>query len=297
MTSTYLTTTFDMQQQNRGQESVEQTLTLSDEAYEQAAACGLGNPVSEYPSLAEKANMGNVMRGIRLAFIFAWLLIVAVCLGLATLLYMLTGPSSYPFDWQDSFFHLLAPCLFLFAALMHTIFMLRAMRLLLKKLVVCTGGMLILRGKRLEASTWEQITAIRLDVTHMQNRFYSSGPVLAYRIKRSNGSALTLDNTKGAQVEERYIAARTPALLARYESGAPLMLGKLCLTPTGITWRRRTLSWHEYAEVRIMQDPSRLHIFQQERARAWAILRPRDVPSLALAGKVIERIQSGQLAE
>ncbi len=42
---------------------MEQTLTLSDEAYEQATIYELGKPVSEYPSQAdtEKMKIGNVM--------------------------------------------------------------------------------------------------------------------------------------------------------------------------------------------------------------------------------------------
>jgi hypothetical protein len=57
---------------------MEQALTLSDEAYEQATIYELGKPVSEYPSQADTEKMKKGMSVIRLAFFLAWILITAL---------------------------------------------------------------------------------------------------------------------------------------------------------------------------------------------------------------------------
>lgn len=271
---------------------MEQTLRLSDEAYEQAAIYELGKPVSEYPSQTDTEKMKKGMSVIRLAFFLAWILITAFCVGFAALLYFL--PTFYSPDLSESIFHFMGPGLFIFMAVMETVFIFRAIRLIVKKLVVCMGGILTLRGSNLEATTWEQITAIQREVTETRTRFSSGKPTITYRLKRSNGSTLTLDAIRGAQVEEYYIEACMPALLAQYKSGAPLALGKLSLDSTGITWQARILPWHEFEEVRIVQNPSRLSIFQRGHGKAWAVLQPKDVPSLALVGRVIEQIRAKQ---
>src|SRR5216683_146656 len=224
---------------------MEQALTLSDEAYEQATIYELGKPVSEYPSQTDTEKMKKGMSVIRLAFFLVWILITAICL-------------------------------------------------IVKKLVVCTGGILTLRGSNLEATTWEQITTIQREVTETRTRFSSGKPIITYRLKRSNGSTLTLDAIRGAQVEEHYIEACLPALLAQYKSGTPLTFGKLSLDSTGITWQARILPWHEFEEVRIVQNPSRLSIFQRGHGKAWTVLRSQNVPSLALVGRVIEQIRAKQ---
>src|SRR5260370_35542374 len=273
---------------------MEQALTLSDEAYEQATIYELGKPVSEYPSQADTEKMKKGISAIRLAFFLAWILITAFCVGLAALIYFLGQPTLSSPDLSESLFHFMGPGLFIFVAVSQTVFIFRAIRLLVKKLVVCTGGILTLRGSNLEATTWEQITTIQREVTETRTRFSSGKPTITYRLKRSNGSTLTLDAIRGAQVEEHYIEACLPALLAQYKSGAPLALGKLSLDSTGITWQARILPWHEFEEIRIVQNPSRLSIFQRGHGKAWTVLRSQNVPSLALVGRVIEQIRAKQ---
>jgi len=273
---------------------MEQTLTLSDEAYEQATIYELGKPVSEFPSQTDTEKMKKGMSVIRLAFFLVWILITAICIGLAALIYFLSQPTLSSPDLSESLFHFMGPGLFIFVAVSQTVFIFRAIRLIVKKLVVCTGGILTLRGSNLEATAWEQITTIQREVTETRTRFSSSKPIITYRLKRSNGSTLTLDAIRGAQVEEHYIEACLPALLAQYKSGTPRTLGKLSLDSTGITWQARILPWHEFEEVRIVQNPSRLSIFQRRHGKAWTVLRPQNVPSLALVGRVIEQIRAKQ---
>ncbi len=270
---------------------MEQALTLSDEAYEQATIYELGKPVSEYPSQTDTEKMKKGMSVIRLAFFLVWILITAICVGLAALIYFLSQPTLYSPDLSA---HFMGPGLFIFVAVSQTVFIFRAIRLIVKKLVVCTGGILTLRGSNLEATTWEQITTIQREVTETRTRFSSGKPIITYRLKRSNGSTLTLDAIRGAQVEEHYIEACLPALLAQYKSGTPLTFGKLSLDSTGITWQARILPWHEFEEVRIVQNPSRLSIFQRGHGKAWTVLRSQNVPSLALVGRVIEQIRAKQ---
>src|SRR5229473_898342 len=155
---------------------MEQTLTLSDEAYEQATIYELGKPVSEYPSQADAEKMKKVMSVIRLVFFLAWILITAICVGLAALIYFLTQPTLYSPDLSESIFHFIGPGLFIFMAVLQTVFIFRAIRLMVKKLVVCTGGILTLRGSNLEATTWEQITTIQPEVTETRTRFSSGEP-------------------------------------------------------------------------------------------------------------------------
>lgn len=172
--------------------------------------------------------------------------------------------------------------------------MVRLMLLTVRRIVICTGGILTLRGRTLEATTWEQITAIQPRVPANQPRTTSGGPTIVYRIKRSNGSPLTLDATRGAQVEEQYVAVCKPTLLAQYESSAPLTLGKLGIDFTGVTLDTRTLPWHEIEAVRVRQKPPRLNIFTRGQNKPWAALQPAEVPCLALVEQVIEQIRTQQ---
>ncbi|BCL80125.1 hypothetical protein ccbrp13_25900 [Ktedonobacteria bacterium brp13] len=163
--------------------------------------------------------------------------------------------------------------------------------------MICTGGILTLRGSRLEVTTWEQITAIKTGLRPV----YDDIPTIIYRIKSNNGPLLTLDSTMGALVEAQYVEANTPSLLAQYESGAPLALGKLRLDFTGIMLQTHLLPWHDieavrydFEAIRDIRYFSRLSIFQRGSGKAWAVLRSRDLPSLELARKVIEQIQAKQ---
>lgn len=275
---------------------MEQTLTLSDEAYEQATMYGLGKPLSEYPPQSEKTKKAMAM--LKLVGFLFWLLISAFFVGLFLLMRFLMQPA---FDAPDLFTRIMntfldtvLPGLFLLTPLLMGIFMFRSIRMAVTRLVVCTNGILTFRNKHLEATTWEQITALRLRPMANQTRTSSNSPSLIYRIERSNGSSITLDATRGGQVEAQYIEACAPMLLAQYQSGAPLTFGKLTLDATGLTFNVRTLPWREVDAVREVQSPPQLNIFQQGRNKVWATLRSRDVPCLALVDQVIWRIREPQ---
>ena len=163
---------------------MEQALTLSDEAYEQATIYELGKPVSEYPSQADTEKMKKEISAIRLAFFLAWISITAFCVGFAALIYFFSQPTLSSPDLSESLFHFMGPGLFIFVAVSQTVFIFRAIRLLVKKLVVCTGGILTLRGSNLEeATTWEQITTIQREVTETRTRFSSGKPTITYRLE------------------------------------------------------------------------------------------------------------------
>jgi hypothetical protein len=283
---------------DRGIDFMEQALAFSDEAYEIAEAYQLGKPISEYPTQSEAEKWEKAMSLTRLALFLGGLLLSAIFVGFAALFYFLLPQTPYTSDLfdhiSDILDHFMIPGLLLFGAVMQIIFMLRAVLLMVKKLVTCTGGILTYRGKRLEATAWEQIRAIQLNVSNTQTRKFSSGSTLTYRIKRTNGSSFTLNSIWGPPVEAQYVQARAPLFLAQYESGVPLALGKLTLDSTGITRHAHTLPWYEFEMARVEQNPPRLSIFQRGNDKAWTTLRPRDVPSLALVERVIEQIRAKQ---
>lgn len=275
---------------------MEQTLTLSDEAYEQAEMYGLGKPLSEYPPHSEKTKKATDM--LKLVGFLFWLLISAFFVGIFLLFHFLASPTFYEPDVFTRIINIfvgdVVPGFFLLMPLLLGIFMFRSIRMAVTRLVVCTNGILTFRGKRLEATAWEQITAFRLRPMMNQTRTSSNDSSLIYRIERSNSSPITLDTTRGTLVEEQYIEACAPALLARYQSGAPLTLGKLTIDLTGLTFNARSLPWREIEAVREVQNPPQLNIFQQGQNKSWATLRSRDVPCLALVDQLIWRIREPQ---
>lgn len=275
---------------------MEQTLILSDDAYAQAEHYGLGKPLSEYPPQSEKTKKAMAM--FKLAGLIAWLFMSAIFVGFFLLFHFLAAPTFYDPDVftriTNIFINNVVPDFFLLMPLVMGIFMLWTVRMAVTRLVVCTHGILTLRNKRLEATTWEQITAIQLRPMLNQPRTSSGTPALIYRIKRSNGSSIRLNKDGGELVEAQYIEVCTPALLAQYKSGMPLAFGKLTLDSTGLIFNARTLPWREVDAVRDVQNPPQLNIFQRGKNKAWATVRSRDVPCLALVDQVIWRIREPQ---
>jgi hypothetical protein len=271
---------------------MEQMLTLSGEAYEQAAMYELGEPISEYPP---QSAIGKIKKAMLITGLLTWLILTAISIGLFFLISFLAQPTFFPSDGFEAFYALferMVPWFFLFVPILLGIVMLRNMRLRVRWLVICTRGILTLRGSGLEATKWEQITAIYPHEPKALKPYSSTDLTIIYRVKRSNGSPLSLNPVRGAQVEAQYVEAYAPVLLAQYKSSTPLILGKLSLDFMGITRKNRTLPWYEFEGVRPVQNPSRLTILQREHTRAWTMLRPQDVPSLALVERVIEQIQS-----
>lgn len=275
---------------------MEQTLTLSDEAYAQTEMYGLGKPLSEYPPQSEKTKKAMAM--LKLVGFLFWLLISAIFVGFFLFMHFTMPPMLYDSDMftriMDTFDGFVVPDCFLLMPLLLGIFMFWTMRMAVTRLVVCTNGILTVRNKRLEATTWEQITALQLRPMLNQPRTSSGTPAQIYRIKRTNGSPIRLNKDGGELVEAQYIEAFAPSLLAQYKSGAPLTLGKLTLGSTGLAFNAHTLPWREVDAVREVQSPPQLNIFQRGKNKAWATVRSRDVPCLALVDQVIWRLREQQ---
>lgn len=272
---------------------MEQTQTLSDDAYAQAEMYSLGKPLSEYPPQSEKTKKAVAL--VKLAGFLAWLIMSAIFVGFFLFMHFTMPPMLYDSDMftriMDTFDGIVIPDCFLLMPLLLGIFMFWTMRMAVTRLVVCTNGILTLRNKHLEATTWEQITALQLRPMLNQPRTSSGTPSLIYRIKRTNGSPIRVNRNNGELVEVQYIEACAPTLLAQYQSGTPLTLGKLTLDSTGLTFNARTLPWREVDAVRDVQNPPQLNIFQRGKNKAWATVRSRDVPCLALVDQVIWRIR------
>lgn len=182
---------------------MEQTPILSDDAYAQAEHYGLGKPLSEYPPQSEKTKKAMAM--FKLAGFIVWLLMSAFFVGFFLLFHFLASPTFYDPDIftriTNIFINNVIPDFFLLMPLVMGIFMLWTMRTAVTRLVVCTHGILTLRNKRLEATTWGQITALQSRPMLNQPRTSSGTPALIYRIKRTNGSSIRLNKDSGELVE------------------------------------------------------------------------------------------------
>lgn len=117
---------------------------------------------------------------------------------------------------------------------------------------LCTNGLMMIKGKRVQALRWEQIQAIQRGRTHNIWRPY-------YILYLDEGKAITLrwsligEGIKelGKTIEREISQRLLPEAIVNYEAGQMLNFGSITVTAQGLTFEdeQQSLPWERFATI------------------------------------------------
>lgn len=155
-------------------------------------------------------------------------------------------------------------------------------------------GLVVARGRELEALPWGRIDAFWQDVV----RYYASGISVGsrhvYRLRRGDGFEVRLDGLTGAigelgeALSKGIVYEQLPKVLDAIHAGETLTFGPVAVNLQTIRHGRATLRWDEVQRFMVVRGL--ILIRRHGRAKAWARLRYARTPNAAVLLVVLEEM-------
>lgn len=177
--------------------------------------------------------------------------IVCVLLGLAALGFGVAVLIDPPKGGVGGVFKLMAFGLFLAATGAGVLARSRGIRGL--RVFACRGGLARVQGARAELLRWEDVNAVRRDLTKRENVTVRS-PYRVILVRRDGkeyefNEALSDVKRLRELAEECTLPFMLPAALEAYRAGETVGFGAVSVSPDGIHSAKDTLPWEDFADA------------------------------------------------
>lgn len=161
--------------------------------------------------------------------------------------------------------------------------------------LVYTDGLVRTQYGKTVTVRWDDVASVSQAITkHYRNGIYT-GTTHVYTVQKSDGTktvyndALKNVEQLGSTIQDQVTTRRLPEAIALYNSGGTVQLGKLAISPTGLAWGDKSLSWSEIEDVQIQSGY--ISVKKQGKWLRWANIPVSAIPNLLIALTLIDRIK------
>lgn len=243
--------------------------SLPEEAYNLAAQHGLGTPQAQYQRHLNRRS-----------------LVVEAVIGLAGIAAFIFITISLPLGsvWRSAGFYLGFLTVFVLGQ------MIRDLSLHRLRILICTGGLVWRRGKKLQVVRWEEVESVIDGNTALE---------AVCTIRKIDGTALIclIDRSQTKELGTAVARATEPYLLPRalesYRSGTSVHFGKLIsIGQDGIHNKRKFLPWNHYSGY--FMEENVLTILQRD-GEFWTDAPLPKIPNLHVLTGLLDTIRQSQV--
>jgi hypothetical protein len=160
---------------------------------------------------------------------------------------------------------------------------------------ICSYGILRLADDNsdIEVIRWEQIEKVWRSVrmSHLDNDSNKKSYLCTYKLQRSDGKLFTFEGATelkdfGTIVEEEVTARLLPQVLKVYNSGTPIVFGKLKLSLEGVGFKNEIFSWNEILEIKVSSGSIEVRLLGRQ---GWLGIPAFETPNVCLLEALIRR--------
>jgi hypothetical protein len=149
------------------------------------------------------------------------------------------------------------------------------------RIFVYEHGLLAVRNNSVDAVRWEEIVSVWYRVRRSRHGRY--GDTRPSILQRRDSSTLKLGSFSSNEELGNMIAQETadllfPETLATYQQGQPLSFGPFTLDQSGLTYKRKSLSWNEVTNIQFANGF--ISIKKQGKFFAWTKVAYEAIPNL-----------------
>jgi hypothetical protein len=163
------------------------------------------------------------------------------------------------------------------------------------RIYLFTNGFIRANGMTIDAVRWDQVEAVWQRPLRSRYGYVRS---YAYTVKRSDGATYKFDNLikkaadLGNTIQHEVTKVHVPRAIAAFNSGNPLLFGKLSLNVQGLSKGSAMLPWMQVRNVDL--NRGYVQVWQNGSSRRWARVTVSAVPNLLVFLEVVNYARSQQ---
>jgi hypothetical protein len=177
-------------------------------------------------------------------------------------------------------------------------FLVRGLRGMTRKVLLCERGFIDCRGSQIEVCPWDEADAFWRQVT--DTRVYMNGVYQGtrrshnFRLRMKDGRRFDWDDyyrdvgQLGPALEEQINRRRLPAALADVQAGRAVDFGAIVVSPYGLELKRDHIPWGEVDSIELVQGY--VHIRQPYRSDPWAKIPVHEVANVFIFLSVVQAV-------
>jgi hypothetical protein len=164
-----------------------------------------------------------------------------------------------------------------------------------KTVEVFEHGLVRIKGKKVRATRWDDISAVWQQITRNYYNGIYTGTTYIYTIQTKTGEKFKITNVYkdiealGNTIQSEVTKRLLPPMVLAYQSGQTVSFGKLSLSPQGLIYKDKHLGWNEIKDLKIERGYISV---KKEGGRwfNWASVSAASVPNLFVFLAMIDSI-------